>query len=206
MIVVGLVGLVGRRASQQSARPTKDETDTDPDSRIAERYTYADADGKACSEATPDIKRLLVIITGRHTHTVQPSLATPRSRRVRPAFYGRAMSDVIGGVRDRRRPRAAAAVVSVALLVLAGCSGASQETAAVSGAGRSDAADGVGPWETFHEFGRWALAADRETIQIERSNIRGSCADHRVVVDDDSAGHTPPAAGRCRARCLLIGA
>ncbi len=44
-----------------------------------------------------------------------------------------------------------------------------------------------GSWETFHGFGRWALDTDRRTIYAERSTIRSSCAEHRIVVADDSA-------------------
>ena len=77
------------------------------------------------------------------------------------------------------------AVVLVVLLTLAGCRRESQETTVAIAGG--DASDGDGSWEAFHEFGRWALAGDRQMIQIERSTVRSRCADHRVVVADDSA-------------------
>ena len=65
----------------------------------------------------------------------------------------------------------------VLVFVAAGCSSDSDGEVA-SGPGENG-------WQPFHDFGRWALDIDRQTVRVERGGL--ICNERRVVVLDQGA-------------------
>lgn len=84
-----------------------------------------------------------------------------------------------------RSRQAAVAIAVVILAIVAGCGTGADTAISPEEPGPGPSSNGTA-WETFHDFGRWVLLPDRQTIQIERASMRSSCADHRVVLLDES--------------------